>query len=67
MRALLDKMREHRASVTANLAQCRDLLQQASLTIKILDPELGEKELIESSAAELAILMALIAENSKRQ
>ena len=67
MRALLGLMRENRAEVQANLVQCQDLLQRASLNLKILDPELGGEELIKSVASELAKLTALIAENSQRQ
>jgi len=67
VRALLDLMRENGASVQANLAHCQDLLQNASSCLKILDPELGEQELVKSVAAELAKVTALIAENSKRQ
>ena len=67
MRALLDFVRENGAAVQANLAPCRKLLQQATRTIRILDPELGEEELVKSVAAELARLTALTAENNQRQ
>ena len=67
MRALLDLMRENGASVQANLAHCQNLLQHATFCLKILDPELGEEELVKSVAAELAKVAALIAENSQRQ
>ena len=60
-------MRENGASVQANLWHCRSLLQQASKHLTILDPELGEEELVKSVAAELAKLTAFIAENSQRQ
>jgi len=60
-------MRENEAAVQANLAQCKYVLQQASLKLKILDPEVGEQELVKSVAAEMAKLTALIAENSQRQ
>ena len=65
MRALLDLMCENESAVQANLAQCKSLLQQAS-NLKILDSELGRQELIESAAAELAKVTALIADNSQR-
>ena len=61
MRALLDLIRENEAAVQAYLVQCQKLLQKASKHLQILDPELGEEELVESVAAELAELTALIA------
>ena len=67
MRALLDLVRENGAAVQENLVACQDLLQQASKHLTILDPELGEEELVKSVASELAKLTALMAENSKRQ
>ena len=67
MRALLELLRENGASVQANLARCRDLLQRATSSLTILDPELGREELVKSVAAELAKLATLIAENSQRQ
>ena len=67
MRALLDLVRENGASVQANLVYSHELLQQASKYLQILNPELGEEELVESVAAELARLTVLIAENSQRQ
>ena len=66
MRAMLDIVRENGAAVQANLVVCRDLLQLASSCLEILDPELGEQELVKSVAAALAKLAALI-ENSQRQ
>ena len=56
MRALLDLMHENEAALLAKSAQCRNLLGKASVYLKILDPEHGEKELIELVAAELAKL-----------
>jgi hypothetical protein len=53
--------------VQANLVSSRYLLQQASKHLTILDPELGEEELVNFVAAELARLTVLIAENSQRQ
>jgi hypothetical protein len=67
VRALLDLVRENGAFVQANLLHCQGLLQQASKHLKILDPELGEEELVKSVAAELAKVTALTAENSQRQ
>ena len=67
MRALLDLVRENGASVQANLVRVQDLLGRASKHLTILDPELGQQELIKSVAAELAKVTALIAENSQRQ
>ena len=64
---MLDLMRENGDAVQDNLAQCKHLLPRASLNLKILDPETGEQELIESLASELAKVFALIAENSQRQ
>ena len=67
MRALLDHVRENGASVQANLVNSRNLLLQATLSLQILDRELGEEELVKSVAAESARLAVLIAENSQRQ
>ena len=67
MRALLDLMRENGASVQDNLVSCEQMLRRASEYLTILDPELGEEELVKSVAAELAKVTALLAENSQRQ
>ena len=67
MRALLDLLRENGDALQACLLHCRDLLQQATSSLTILDPELGGEELLKSVAAELAKLVTLIAENSQRQ
>jgi hypothetical protein len=67
VRALLDLMRENGASVQANLLHCQNLLQLASKNFQILDPELGDQELVKFVADELARLAVLIAENSQRQ
>ena len=67
MRALLDLMRENEAAVQQNLSQCKHFLKQASLKLKILDPELGQQELVKSLAAEMANVDASIARNSERQ
>ena len=60
-------MRKNGASVQENLVRCKHLLQQAMNNLTILDPEVGEEELVKSVAAELARLTVLIAENSQRQ
>jgi len=49
-------MRGNEAAVKGFPPQCRYLLSEASAHLKILDPELGEEELIELVAAELAKL-----------
>jgi len=67
VRALLDLMRENKAAVQANLTQCESLLGRAKKFLKILDPELGEEELVKSVAAELAKLTASITKNSQRK
>ena len=67
VRALLDLVRENRASAQDNLMPCQRLLEQASRHLQILDSELGEEDLVKSIAAELARLTVLIAENSQRQ
>ena len=66
MRALLDLMHENGTSVQEMLAACQDLLEFATSCLQILDPELGEQELVKS-VAELAKVTALTAENSQRQ
>jgi hypothetical protein len=67
VRALLDLLRENGDAVQADLAHCRRLLLQATRSLKILDPELGEEELVKSVAAELVKVTALIAGSSQRQ
>ena len=59
MRALLDLMRENEARMQIWAAACQKLLGQARRLLKILDPEIGEDELIKAVAAELARLPAL--------
>jgi len=56
VRALLDLMRGNEAEVQDFSTQCRYLLDEASMHLKILDPEHGDEELIASVAAELATL-----------
>ena len=60
MRALLDLMRENEAAVKDIPTQCRAVLQQASVHLKMLDPEHGEEELIKSVVAEMAKLSLLL-------
>jgi len=57
VRALLDVMRENRAAMHDMHARCQLILSEASAHLTALDPELGEKELIESVAVELAQLL----------
>ena len=53
---MLDLMRVNRARVLDMAGLCRQVLEDASVDLKILDPELGEKELIKSWKVELARL-----------
>ena len=72
MRALLDLLRLNEATfkdsrTSNNLTNLQLLLKNASNELQILDPELGDEELIKSMAVELAKLdriMARIAELS---
>ena len=59
VRALLDLMRENEASVQKLAAACKGLLVRASQHLTILHPEVGEEELVQAVAAELARLRAL--------
>ena len=56
MRALLDLMREDQASVRKAAASCAEQLEYARSHLTILDPEVGEEELIQAVAAALAKL-----------
>ena len=56
MRALLDLMREKEERVQSIAAACEKVLEAASQNLTILDPEVGEEELIKSWAAALAKL-----------
>ena len=67
MRALLDMMHKNVDAFQDNLVSYTHLLQKASERLTILDPELGEEELVKSLAAELAKVKALIARSSERQ
>ena len=64
MRALLDILRDglNKAAVQDQLCPCQDLLDRASLQLKILDPGYGEEELIKSMATEVANLRELAGE-----
>jgi hypothetical protein len=52
-------MRENEAVVQVCATVCRELLLHASEILHILDPEVGEEELIKAVAAEVARLRAL--------
>ena len=56
VRALLDLMRENEARVRNNASLCQELLGAARRCLTILDPEVGEEELIQAVAAALANL-----------
>ena len=59
MRVLLDLLRENEARVQICAAQCAAVLEHASDHLTILDPEVGEEELIKAVAAALARLRAI--------
>ena len=56
VRVLLDLMRENQASVQKWAASCAAVLEHASQQLTVLDPEVGEEELIQAVAAALANL-----------
>ena len=56
MRALLDLLRENEERVQEIAAPCASVLESASQQLTILDPEVGEEELIQAVAAALAKL-----------
>ena len=56
MRALLDLMRENETRVQEMAAPCAGVLKHASLELTVLDPEVGEEELVQAVAAALAKL-----------
>ena len=56
MRALLDLIRENEATGQKRAAPCAELLESASRDLTILDPEVGEEELIQAVVAALANL-----------
>jgi len=59
VRTLLDLMRENETRVQEMAVPCAAVLVQARRHLKILDPEVGEEELIQTVAAALARLRAL--------
>ena len=58
VRALLDLTREDETAVQKIAAICAQILEHARSHLTILDPEVGEEELIEAVAAEVARLHA---------
>ena len=56
VRALLDLMRENEAAVQKVAASCAAVLELGRRNLTILDPEVGEEELIQAVAAALANL-----------
>ena len=61
MRALLDLLRENEAAVQGMRVNCLILLREATTHLKILDPDLGEEELIMSVKEEMLNLQLMIA------
>ena len=59
MRALLDLMRENEPRLQSVANVCAHNLEYASQHLTILDPKVGEKDLIKAVAAEVARLRAL--------
>jgi len=59
VRALLDLMREKETRLQEMASPCAAMLEHASSYLDILDPEVGEEELIQAVAAEVAKLRAL--------
>ena len=56
MRALLDLLRENRAQVQDMIGLCEEILHSATNQLQILDPVLGEQELVECWEGELVKL-----------
>jgi len=56
VRALLDLMRDNGAEIPDMFSRCLTVLRDAAMHLKILDPEHGEKELIELVKAAMAKL-----------
>jgi len=56
VRALLDLMRENEARVQKVSAMCAQILESSRQQLTILDPEVGEEELIQAVTAALANL-----------
>jgi len=65
VRALLALMRSDKAAVQNMLGQCQDLLEDVCRRLKILDPKLGEEELIKSVAVQVAKLVAELVKLSR--
>ena len=59
MRTLLDLMCENEAAVQRMATLCAKLLEVERKKLTILDPEVGEEELIKSVSAQVARLFAL--------
>ena len=59
MRALLDLIRENEAAVQSMAIASQTALEHAFSCLKVLDPEVGEEELIKEVAAELAKLRSV--------
>jgi len=57
VRALLDLMRKNRAAVQDLKRECLEIMIQASVTLKVLDPEFAEEELLTSWQEERATLL----------
>ena len=53
---MLDQMRENETRVQEWASACASMLEQGSQHLTILDPEVGEEELIQAVAAALAKL-----------
>jgi hypothetical protein len=56
VRAVLDLMRENETRVQEMTARCTSVLERARQNLTILNPEVGEEELIQAVAAALANL-----------
>ena len=59
VRALLDLIRENEAAVQKSASMCATELEYASEHLRILDPRVGEAELIKAVSAEATRLRAL--------
>ena len=60
-------MRENTAAVQDTLLACQELLFKATVLLKILDPELGDQELISSVEAARANLREMAGEAQPQQ
>jgi hypothetical protein len=67
VRALLDLLRENEPAVQGMLHDCQRLLNDAIKRLKILNPELGDEELIKSVAAELSNLREMAGKGELQQ